>query len=61
MSLSVNYKENEREFHATCSNIESVDKGKYLSKICPFGELRLWKKSGRISTISTFDKLGNKK
>lgn len=36
-------------FYATCSNVEVKETEKYFYKICSFGEMRLWKKSNRIS------------
>lgn len=44
--------ENQRDFNSTCSNVEVKETNKYFYKICPFGELRLWKLSGRISTVN---------
>tara|TARA_R100001530_G_scaffold60360_3_gene43641 strand:+ start:7629 stop:7802 length:174 start_codon:yes stop_codon:yes gene_type:complete len=46
--------ENKREFNATCSNAKVLETPKYYYKVVNmFGEkeLRLWKTSGRISTI----------
>lgn len=40
---------NRNDFLKTCSEVEAIDKGEYLAKSCPFGELRFWKKSGRIT------------
>lgn len=37
------------DFYAVCSNAEIKETEKYFYKICPFGEMRLWKKSNRIS------------
>ena len=37
------------EFLRTCSLAEIKETEKYFYKICPFGEMRLWKKSNRIS------------
>lgn len=40
----------QQEFNATCSKAIVKETENYLYKICSFGELRYWKKSGRIST-----------
>lgn len=46
------HKENLRVFKATCSDIEITETDDYFYKVCPFGELRYWKATGRISTAN---------
>jgi hypothetical protein len=40
------------EFSRTCSGHMERESDNYFFKVCPFGELRLWKTSGRISVSS---------
>lgn len=40
---------NEKNFKSTYQDIPIKETENYFYKICHFGELRLWKKSGRIT------------
>ena len=48
----LNNMEKYNQFYDVCIKQDIKENDKYFYKLCPFGEMRLWKKSKRITVIN---------